>query len=116
MSCDGAKVHNLKTTRRGNTYLGISFTVTINDVVADLTGASVLLTFKKGSPEASSVALQLTELSGLTVTPSEGRVTVDPFIVTLDPGVYHYDLKITYSSGVVRTYFKGKWEISPNVG
>lgn len=92
--------------KRGDTYNGALFTVQLNGAVVDLTGASVLIQFRE-SYSAQSV-LDLSVGSGVTLTaPTEGTFRLDPRVFTIRPGVYKFEIRLTLSSGIIKTWIGG---------
>jgi len=101
-----AGIYNFKTQTAGDTFNGLSFTATLNDVAIDLnTVSGIKLTFKTENGETTTATY--TVGSGITVDDaSAGQFSLDSFTVFAE-GTYIYDLEFTYSSGVVKTYMKG---------
>ncbi len=56
------------------------------------------------SSERESLRIETGRVSSITIT---------PFLVALPPGLYHWDLKITFADGRIKTYIGGKWRINP---
>lgn len=103
--------------RRGNTYDGTVFTVTLNGVARDLTGASIKMSLKTGKDVTASV-LDLTTANGKITIDSPntlGKFRVPPQIITVPPAIYFYDIQITFSDLTVKTYVEGRWQIIQNV-
>jgi hypothetical protein len=109
--------YKIRTQYRNDTtdYLGFNFKLwegdpNVLDLEArlDLTGMSIKMEFRRGS-ERGKIAKTLTLGNGITVlTPINGEMTVDPFIIDFVAGTYYYDIELTYPSGRVKTYVKGQ--------
>ncbi len=69
----------------------------------DLTGASARLQVRD---DAGQVVISATAGDGLTITPAEGRIElrIDFADTGLAPGSYRFDLEVTHTDGVRRTY------------
>ena len=57
--------------------------------------------------------LQLSTQSGSLEIDPANAINIVPFLVALPPGLYHWDLKITFADGRIKTYIGGKWRINP---
>lgn len=98
------------TARRGDTYNGATFTVTVNAVPLDLTGAAIKAQFGLGA------ALILSVGAGITITDAAGGAfRFDSCIIDLPPGAYPYDIQITLASGAVKTYVSGVLIVTPDI-
>jgi hypothetical protein len=86
----------------GDTTPPTVFTFLRNGVAEDFTGAAI--SFRMAKP-AGENATDYSIGSGISVT--NNVVTVAKFPVPDIPGLYQYDLTITYSDGTIRTYVYG---------
>jgi hypothetical protein len=106
------KVYDIPDHLRGDTWDGItSISLSKNDVPLILTGAKVLLQFRKEVD--SPVALELsTDNGGITITDDlNGIISVPPVLITMRYGIYQYDLQVVLADGYTKTYMKGSWKI-----
>jgi|TARA_R110000823_G_scaffold12746_3_gene42655 hypothetical protein len=110
------KYHNFKDRYKNDTSNRIQLTVSKEiagvDTVIDLTGSSILMQLKKG--EASTVSIKTFEIgTGITLTDAvNGVFSIDEFIVSLGVYNYFYDIQITFASGVIKTYLKGRFNVT----
>jgi hypothetical protein len=90
-----------------DTYNGATFTITVNGVLLNLTGATIELQCrKKGSNE---LVWGIDTDDGITITDAEnGEFEIDEQVISATPGTYPYDVQITLSSGSVKTYVGGE--------
>lgn len=84
----------------------------------DLTGASIWFTMKRRYKDADSLALvQKTVGAGITVpTPANGvaNLSLAPAdTVALEPGLYHYDVKVKEGTGRETVIVRGKFNLLP---
>lgn len=101
-------IYNYPNQYKGDTLDAMTFQVTDKDtgLPIDLSGATFKCQFRQ--PFKGKQVKEITGGSGITLTaPSIGKITIDAFIVTWDPGVYLYDIEATFVDGTVKTYIKG---------
>ena len=53
------------------------------------------------------------ETVGIVNPKTLGKFFIEPRVVDIPPGLYQYDIKVTFPNGDVRTYFSGSWSILP---
>jgi len=109
-----AAVYNISDHTRGDTFDGIVFKIysRVDGVktAVDLTDSTVKIQFRKENTDA--LVKTVTDGDGITITDAEnGVIRVHSFIVTFAPGLYLYDVQITFPSGDVKTYIKGSFNI-----
>ena len=76
-----------------------------------LVGASIRLQFKK----YGKVVKTITSASGITITDDvNGEFKIDDFIPDFC-GTFDYDVQVTFSPTLVRTYFKGTFTVSDDI-
>jgi hypothetical protein len=100
----------------GDTWNGFSnLTFTRNGTALDLTGAT--LEFAVKYSVASPKVLSLTTANGGIIIPNplSGVVVIPPTAVNIPPGKYNWYLTINFPDGIIKTYFKGIWQIMPNI-
>jgi len=107
--------YNFPTHVQGDTFNGVSFTVTVNSVALDLTSAIVECEFNRVGFSRREV-LTTVSSGGITITDAaNGIFEVDEQIISWPPGIYTYDCEIILSNGNVKTYFGGTWEITADI-
>jgi hypothetical protein len=108
MSCANQNIVHQK----GTTFDVWQFQIIIDDVNANLTGAVIEMQLRKEAGQP--VALNLTSVgnAGITITdPTNGIFQINEQVIDIPARVYRYDIKITFSDGVVRTWVKGDFNI-----
>jgi len=93
---------------RYNTLKAISFITNVNGTPLNLTGASILMQFRK--TPISPVLLEKRNTAGITISETvPGKWTLDETAITLPEGPYYYDVQITLADGTIKTYQKGTY-------
>lgn len=99
---------------KGDTFKGLTVTITKNSAPVDLTGAAIAIQFKTGS-KVGYVSKSLSVGNGITITDAaNGVFKIEPFQTNMGVGRNFYDTQITIG-GVVTTYFGGYMEILQDV-
>ena len=98
--------YDLPDVQYDTTFPGVVFTLPTG-VAYDLTGASVKLQVRK-SPGAP-VAKEFASPTGLLIT-LPYTITMPEQSVSLPPGVYEWDMKITFADGREKIWIGGTWE------
>lgn len=103
-------------TKRGDTWQGAQFTISLNSVALDLTGAAIVMQLRKTASD-TEVILQFSSSAGSIVitNPTGGAFAINPVIIDVAPRVYDYDVEITLSDGRVITPITGLFEIVKDV-
>lgn len=102
----------------GDTFGTKRFNFFASDGVSelDLTDATVKIQIRKASPQGKLVRTAISGDGIEWVSQLLGQFTLGGFIVTWGAGDYYYDVQMTYAtSGIVRTYVKGKIEVINDV-
>ena len=102
---------------KGDTFDEVAFQLKINDTAVNLTGAVIKMQLRKCYTDTSA-ALSLTSVSsaGITITnAAEGRFKINTQIIDIEVYNYVYDIQITLSSGVIKTYVQGGFNITNEV-
>lgn len=104
---------------KGDTFEAVNFAMTsgVIPVPIDLTGAVIKMQLRKKACDIVK-ALSLTSVgsAGLTITnPALGLFKINKQIINIDPFNYVYDIEITFGSGVVKTYIKGFFLVTPDI-
>lgn len=105
--------YNIRARLAGDTWPGLSFTITVNEVPVDFTGCTVDMAFKRRSRLGKLEWLLSSETGAITV--DDNIITVTPRLLTLKPDSYVYDLQVTFSDGTVRTYVKGSFQVLSDI-
>ena len=103
--------------KKGDTFDEVVFQVKINNIVVDLTGATIKMQLRKNYSDTSA-ALSLTSVSsaGITITDAAtGQFKINSQIIDIEVYNYVYDIQITLASGVVKTYVQGGFNITNEV-
>ena len=97
---------------KGDTFDSITFTLQEDAVNIDLTGAEIKIDFRKNS-NTGDLQQSMTIGSGITVQDAlNGIFKLDSFINNWIAQKYFYDAQVTFSTGVVRTFFKGTLQVN----
>lgn len=110
--------YNFPDHRRGTTFDGVEFAVTVNGAALDLTSAVIEMAFRRDPdyPDLPPQLLLSTTGSSLAVTDAAaGEFQVYPFLVGLEPGKYYYDAKFTLPGPLIKVYIEGTWTITRNI-
>jgi hypothetical protein len=97
---------------KGDTANSITFTINVNDSPLDLTGATARMDLRSTTGDKLkrfSIGSVLTILN----PPTDGKLMFDQQVVDVSAGKHNYDIEITLSGAVVKTYIKGTWIILP---
>lgn len=104
-------------TVKGNTFIGVMFTLQDQGVAIDITGATISLVAKIWDQENADAVLTLDNgiNGGITINnASEGIFSVDEQIIDIEARCYQYDIKVTFADLSVKTYISGTWTIIQN--
>jgi len=102
---------------KGDTFNEVAFEVKKNGTAINLTGATIKMQLRKLYTDVSA-ALSLTSASsaGITITnASAGQFKINEQIIDIEVFNYVYDIQFTLSSGKVKTYVKGGFNVTPEV-
>lgn len=102
---------------KGDTFNGLSFTVTVNTVALNLAGSSIKMELKLNKRPETAVAktFSTTDNSILITEPSNGKFQIAKQVIDISANIYFYDLEITLQSGDIYTYISGKWQILQDI-
>ena len=104
--------YNFPDHKRGDTFAGKQFTITVNGQPCNLTGAKILCQLKRNKDGAAEY--EFTELAGITITNIVGGVFEIDKIERFNPhpGTLYYDIELELPFyGIVRTWIEGTWLI-----
>ena len=102
---------------KGDTFSEVAFEVKKNGTAINLTGATIRMQLRKLYSDTTA-ALSLTSVSsaGITITnAASGLFKINTQIIDIEVYNYIYDIQFTLSSGEVRTYVKGFFNVTPEV-
>lgn len=113
--------HNFPPHVKGDTYVGCTFTVTVNGVPLDLTGYVIEMALKTAktnpNPEYkfSNQVVSGVKNGLIEITSIPGRFSIPPQIIDVKAGNYYYDIELVSPLGIVKTYVEGQWTILQDV-
>jgi hypothetical protein len=98
---------------KGDTWRTTTFTVTVNDLAKDLTGATIDMNVR----DCNAVSwLDMTNGTGITITDAaNGVFQIDQQTLDIPAGLYSYDIQITDSDGVIATWIRGNITIIQDI-
>ena len=102
---------------KGDTFDEVAFSIKINNVAVNLTGATIKMQLKKNDNLLVPI-LSLTSVAsaGITITsPTNGLFKINSQIIDIEPFNYVYDIQLTLATGVVKTYVSGNFIISKDI-
>jgi hypothetical protein len=102
---------------KGDTFDEVAFQLKINGSDVNLTGAVIKMQLRKSFTDTTP-ALSLTSVgsAGITITtPATGSFKINTQIIDIEVYNYLYDIQITFSTGVVKTYIQGSFNITNEV-
>jgi len=101
---------------KGDTFDEVAFSIKINNIALDLTGATIKMQLKKNSNSPASLSLTSVSSAGITITsPSAGLFKINEQIIDIEVFNYAYDIQLTLASGVVKTYVSGTFNITKEI-
>jgi len=97
---------------RNDTWVEV-FALTTNSSPISLSGATVYIHIVKGCE--TTATLTLTNGSGITITGAGNNQISVSKLINIDKGNYKWDLQVTFSGGVVKTYLEGDFIVYDDV-
>lgn len=97
---------------KGNTLAETVITLTSKvgdgpETPIDISTASIKADFKKSTTSPVAITFS-TGNGGITITDGpNGEFKFNPVALNLDPDKYYYDLKVTFTSGEIKTFMSG---------
>jgi hypothetical protein len=101
---------------RGDTWNGIdSVTITLSGVPVNITDSTIRMQLREDID--SPVALELSTNNGHIVISdgANGVFQIPPTLITIPFGTYKYDIQVTFSNGINKTFITGTWQITPDI-
>ena len=109
MSCT-SQTYNLPCHTSGDTFDGVQFSVLLNSVAVNLTGAIMVM---KVYDNYKKNVLTINSGAGITTLNATGGVfQIDAQRILLAAQIYFYEIEIIFVDLSVKTYIKGTWTIS----
>lgn len=106
------------THKKGDTFEEVPFQVKINNIVVNLTGATIKMQLRK-TYEDTEAALSLTSAGSAGITLSNaanGEFKINKQIIDIPVYNYLYDIQITFSDGTVKSsWIYGSFNITNEV-
>jgi len=109
-------MENLERYRGDDDPLDLAFTDG-DDVVIDITGATIFFTVKENETDADADALISKDITSHT-DPTAGKTSIDITAADtndLDPGTYYYDIQYKSALGKIATIEKGNFTILADI-
>jgi len=97
---------------RNDTWVQV-YSLTLDSNPIDLQNATIYIHVRKGC--GGTLALSLTNGDGLTITGADNNQISISKLVDIEKGTYKWDLQVTYSSGIVKTYIEGEFVVQDDV-
>ena len=109
-------LYNFPYYRKGDTFSGAEFTVTVNGTPLVLTGATIRMDMRE-TPLGTLVKSFSSPSSGITIsTPTTaGKFVLDKQVIDIPAFKYFYDIQILLETGEIHTYIWGFFEIKQDV-
>jgi hypothetical protein len=110
-------IYNIKQQYKGDTFQGVEFQIVDSDtkVPVDLTSTDMRCQFRKGSP-TGLVVKDISLGFGIAIVDAlTGKFKIDSFDINWAAGMYYYDIPITFSAELVKTYIKGTLTVIQDV-
>src|SRR3990172_2612992 len=111
-----ATTYNFPDHRKGDTIEAITFTITVNTIAINLTGASAKMDVRNKQGNKLE-RYTTTPADGLTIVApaTDGKLRFDEKIVNIEAGTHDYDIEITLVDSSVKTYILGTWKIIQDI-
>jgi len=101
---------------KGDTFEAVNFALHKNNVVINLTGATIRMQLR--SECGGLIALSLTSVAsaGITITNAAGGLfKINKQIINIASGNYLYDLEIVFADTTVKTWLSGEFLIECDI-
>ena len=112
-----AKIYNIKDQYKNDTFDGVRYTLIDIDAQTpiNLTDVTIKIQFRYSS-KVGKVQKEITEADGITIEDAvNGIFKIDPFIIDWAVNTYYYDIEITFTNGVVKTYVQGTLKVIQDI-
>ena len=103
--------YNFPDAKRGDTYNDVSFTINVNGIAQDLTGASIKMWLVNANQQAPAADYNTINGRLIITNATAGVFKTSIGIVLLTVAQYYYDIQITFANGVVKTWIEGTFTV-----
>ena len=112
-----ATTYNFPDHRKGYTIEAITFTITVNAIALNLTGASAKMDVRDKEKHNKLKRYTTVASGGLTIVSpaTDGKLRFDEKVVDIEAGTHDYDIEITLADSSVKTYILGTWKIIQDI-
>jgi len=102
---------------KGDTFDGLSFTLSVNTVLVDFTDAIITMDLRLDKTGVSVKRFTSVGDADITIESpkTSGKFKFNSQIINVDAGIYYYDIQILFPNTVVKTYIEGRWTILQDV-
>jgi hypothetical protein len=109
-------IYDIPAHKAGDTWKGIAgITISRNGSAIDLTNATAKMQVRFQIDSPVVLEFSSDDDTIMFVNPTSGILDIPAQIVDVPPATYVYDLKLTLSTGEVKTWLEGKWPITSHV-
>lgn len=109
-------VVNLNDHTSGDTWEGITVgPVLINGIAVGADAVTCRMSFRSKNDRSLGQTLTTTNSDITIEDAATWEFTVEPTVLTMDAGSYGWDFEVTDSSGVIRTLYKGSFNLIQDV-
>lgn len=99
--------YNFPDAKRGDTYNDVSFTINVNGVAQDLTGANIRMWLINATQQLPAADFNTVNGKLVITNATSGIFKTNVGIVLLPATQYYYDIQITFTNGVIKTWIEG---------
>lgn len=109
--------YNFNDHKKGDTFPGVTFTVTVNASPLNLTNATIKMAVKTSKTAGTTAVKLFTSTSNnfTILDATEGIFKFNSQIISIPAGTYFYDIQIVLADGTVKTYIEGTWKILQDI-
>lgn len=109
-------LYNFKNHRKGDSFDGVEFTITVNSSPLILTGASIRMDMRE-TPLGTLVKSFYSPDGGITISSptTAGKFVLDKQIIDIPAFKYYYDIQILLETDEIHTYIWGFFEVKQDV-
>jgi len=109
--------YNFPTHIKGDTFDGALFTLSLNTVAIDLTGAIITMDLRATKDGVSAKRFTSVDDADITIDadPTLGKFSINNQIIDVDAATYYYDIQIEFPDNTIKTYISGTWHIVQDV-
>jgi hypothetical protein len=101
---------------KGDTFEAVNFALLKNNVVINLTGATIRMQLRTECGGLIALSLTSVASAGITITNAAGGLfRINQQIINIASGNYLYDLEILFADGTVKTWLSGEFLIECDI-